>query len=211
MMIVRASRDLEPGTEITFWYHSPVGTSMKDLKGKLKHWEFVCDCTICQDAKATKSAVITKRQNLLESVRRAFNSSALHRNQIGGVERLLDTLNSTYMRPADEVPRLLLWDPQLALAKAHAAQNNMVKSLELVGKVLTSLGFMVVGTDSSSTSFAVIKWGLVIDHLVDVFLLAQTAFAAMKAGKDSIQAGEYARIAYRIIVGEDTSFGVTYG
>lgn len=83
----------------------------------------------------------------------------------------------------------------------------MIKSLESVGEVLTSAGFIIVGADSSPTNFAVAKRGLV-DRLVETFLQAQNAYAAME---DSTQAEEYARTTYKIVIGKDSSFNATYG
>jgi hypothetical protein len=208
MMIVRTTQDLEPGTEITFWYNAPDGTIDKKLQ---ENWEFVCDCAICQDAKETKAAVVAERQKLSGRMQRLCDSSTLHGIQTDKVERLLKALNKTYARPADEVPRLLLWDPQLLLARVYITQNNMGKCLEAVGKVLTVLGFVIVGADSSSTSFRVVKWGLMKDHLVEAFLHARTAFEAIGAWEDSRRAEGYAKVAYSIVVGEDTSFESTHG
>ncbi|KAF1959181.1 hypothetical protein CC80DRAFT_467564 [Byssothecium circinans] len=211
MMIVRATQDLEAGTEITFWYHMPDATNLNEMQKNLKPWGFVCDCTICQDAKDTRAAVSSKREDLLGKMKSVCGSSASHGIQTDRMERLLRALDDTYTRPADEVPRLALWDPQLLLARSYVAQNNMVSALKSVGKVLTALGFVVVGTDSSSTRFRVVKWGLVVDHLVEAFLHAQAAFMALGAWDDMKSAGEYAKVVYRIVVGEDTSFGSTYG
>lgn len=211
MMIVRATQDLEPGTEITFWYQVPHGTVDKNLQEGFKTWGFVCDCAICQDAKETKAAVIAERQKLMGRMKRLYDLPTLHGIQTDKVERLLKTLNKTYTRPADEVPRLLLWDPQLLLARVYIAQNNMAKTLEAVDKVLTVLGFVIVGADSSSASFRVVKWGLMMDHLVEAFLHARTAFEAIGAWEDSRRAEEYAKVAYSIVVGEDTSFESTHG
>lgn len=209
LMIVRASRDLGPDTEITFWYHSPNSCDVKALQKKLEHWGFVCDCALCLDSRTTEAAVVTERQKLLENMKRAFEGP--RGIQMDKAERLLGALDRTYTRPADEVPRLLLWDPQLALTRAYAAQKNMIKTLDSSRKVLASLGFIVVGADSSPTSFAVIKWGLIMDHLVETFLFAWTAFAAMGAREDSRHAEQYARTTDKILVGEETSFDVTYG
>jgi hypothetical protein len=209
LMIVRASRDLEPGTEITFWYHSPISSDVKAVQKKLEHWGFVCDCALCLDFRKTKAAVILERQKLLENMKRAFEGPC--GIQIDKVERLLGALDRTYTRRADEVPRLLLWDPQLALTRAYAAQKNMIKTLDSSKKVLASLGFIVVGADSSPTSFAVIKWGLIIDHLVETFLSVRTAFAAMGVREDSRHAEQYARTTYNILVGEEASFDAMYG
>lgn len=209
-MIVRASRDLEPGTEVTFWYHNPDGTDA-DSQEKLKHWGFVCDCPICLDARAMKAAVVTKRRVLREDLKRAFDPSTSHTIETDKIERLLGALERTYKRPADEVPRLLLWDPRLALARVYATQNNAIKCLESVGKVLTSLGFLIVGADSSPTNFAVVKWGLVVDPLVETFLHARAAFQSLGAWENSRQAEEYAKTMHKIIIGEDTSFDAVYG
>ncbi|KAI9767247.1 MAG: hypothetical protein M1840_005847 [Geoglossum simile] len=209
MMIVRASRDMEAGTEITFWYHSPDGTSAKDFQEKLRHWGFVCRCAICLDARATDPVIVMKRRKLVGDLEQVLNLPALHRVQMKKIERLLDILDRTYTQPAEDVPRLLIWAPQLALAHIYAAQDKAGKSIELVGKVLTSLGFAFVGTDSSHTRFAIIRWGLLVDSLVETFLCARTAFAEMGAREDSRRAEEYARTTYKIIVGEDTSFNAT--
>ena len=70
---------------------------------------------------------------------------------------LLNTLNQTYTQPAEDVPRLLLGHPQVALALVYGERNKAGKSIESAGKVLTSLGFVFVGADSSHTRFAIIK------------------------------------------------------
>lgn len=108
------------------------------------------------------------------------------------------------------MPRLLLWETPLLLAQVYLGKSNMTKVLESVGKVLAALGFDVVGMDSSSVGFRVVKWGLVLDHVVEVFVHARTVFRSLKALEDSKRAEEYAKVAYRIVVGEDTSFESTY-
>ncbi len=211
MMIVRASRDMEAGTEITFWYHNPHGISGKNSHEKFKQWGFVCGCAICLDARATDAVVLRKRRKLMEDLKRVFNSSALRRVEMEKIERLLDTLKQTYMQPVQDVPRLLLGDPQLALTRIYVAQKKAAKSMESAVNVLTSLGFVVVGADSSHTRFAIVKWGLLVDHLVETFLHIRTAFTTMGAREDSGRAEEYARTTYKTIIGEDVSFKATYG
>lgn len=93
MMIVRATQDLEPGTELTFWYQSP-GEILEDSKKMLKHWNFVCDCAICRDTKETKPAVIAERKKLLGRIKQLFVSQ--HGVDTSGVERLLKALGNTY-------------------------------------------------------------------------------------------------------------------
>lgn len=214
MMIVRASRDMEAGTEITFWYKPPGDTkSAKDLDEVHKHWDFVCGCAICLDARATSAAILMKRQKLTEDVKRAFHFDTPTAPQIEleRIERLLDTLSQTYTQPAKDVPRLPLWDLQLVMTRIYASQNKVGKTMELAVKVLTSLGFVVVGADTSQTLFTIVRWGLLTSNLVETFLHVRTAFTAMKAVKDSARAEEYAKTTYKILVGEDESFDATYG
>ncbi|KAL9077334.1 MAG: hypothetical protein Q9157_003370 [Trypethelium eluteriae] len=208
MMIVRATRDMESGTEITFWYHSPLGASAKAEQEKFKHWDFVCDCAICQDSRDTKAAVAAEREKVMKNLKRAYENPL--GIQMRKANKLLEALNNTYIRPAHEVPRLLLWDPLLVLVRMYARQSDVVKCLDSASKVLTSLGFIVVGADTSTTSFAVVKWGLMIDQLVETFLHLKAAFVAIDAYDDAARADEYARTAYKTLVGEDTSFNTTY-
>jgi hypothetical protein len=209
MMIVRATRDLEAGTEVTFWYHPPISTSHEDMQKKLDHWNFVRDCAICLDARATDASVLNERRAMLKSLKRMIDRAPA---AIKGkkIKNLLDSLEGTYTRPTEEVPRLLVWGPQQALAHAYAAQNKPKETLEWIGKTLVALGFAVTGADYSQHPFVVTRWGLVVDHLVQTFLQARDAFIAIQALEKSRQAEEYARTAYKIIVGEDQTFSATY-
>ncbi|MCJ1464635.1 hypothetical protein MMC07_003248 [Pseudocyphellaria aurata] len=210
LMIVRASRDMEAGTEITFGYHNPEGKSVKELEKKLSHWGFVCGCALCQDARATDAVVFTKRRKLMEDLKQVFKSSSGRRFPLEKAERLLDALNQTYTHSAETVPRLSLWDPQLALTRQYAAQNNASKYLQSTVKVLNVLGYVVVGADSSPTRFTVVRWGVPVDHLVETFLHMRTAFAAMGLQEDSARAKEYAKTVYKIVVGENETFEQNY-
>ncbi|KAF2823717.1 hypothetical protein CC86DRAFT_354942 [Ophiobolus disseminans] len=211
MMIVRATQDLEPGTEITFWYHPPDGTDPEAMQKKLGNWGFACTCAICQDAKEAKATVADKRRKLLNTLLEAFKKSTSHNAKLSEAERLLKSLNDTYTRPAHEVPRILLWDPQLLMTRMYMAQNNMKRALDSVQKVFASLGFIINGLDATSTPFKVVKWGLVVDTLVEAFLHARTAFEAMMAWDDAKRAEAYARCVYKMVVGEDASFEAIYG
>jgi SET domain len=209
MMVIRATRDMAIGTEITFWYHSPINNTVADLQKKLDHWGFVCDCAICEDSRATSTTVIAERKRLLKKAKQLFNTaSAIQTNRI---ERVLEDLEKTYSKPADEAPRVQLWDLSLTLTQAYAKQGKPDKCLEWVAKALKSLGFILAGASSSPLAwFSVVKWGLVVDQLVVTFLQARDAFMAIGSLENSVRAEDYARLAYKIIIGEDSSFSVTY-
>jgi hypothetical protein len=208
MMIIRAARDLEAGSELTFWYQIPDGTSFEKLQEKLKQWKFVCDCAMCNDAKKTKATVVAERKRLNAQMEKLAQLRTIPTEKF---ERLLEALNATYIRPATDVPRLLLWAPQLLLIRTYTERSNVTKSLEWTSKVLASLGFVVVGANSSSTTFEIERWGLVLNHVVEIFLHARTAFEALGCPNDSKQAAEYAKVAYKIVVGENSSFESVHG
>lgn len=210
MMIVRAVCDMEAGTEITFRYANPDAESAKPMDVKLRHWGFVCGCALCLEARAADAAVIRKRQKLTEGLKRVLNSSPISRFDVERIEHLLDALNQTYPKPAEVVPRLLLWYPQLALTRIHEAQNSFRKSLKSAVKVLTSLGFVVVGADSSQKPFDIVRWGVQVDPLVETFLHIRNAFRAMGFREDSERAKEFAKTVYEILVGENVSFQAHY-
>ena len=103
------------------------------------------------------------------------------------------------------MPRLLIWDPQLLLTRLYVAHNNFPAALDSVQRVLTSLGFVI------AAEFMIVKWGLVLDFLVEAFLRARKALEAMDARAGAKRVEGYARTVYRVLVGEDVSFGERYG
>jgi hypothetical protein len=208
MMIIRANQDMDTGTEITFWYHSPINSNVTDLQKKLENWGFVCDCVICEDGRATKATIVQERKQLLRQAKRIFDAAGT--TKTNKLERLLNAVEKLYAKPADEVPRTQLWDPFLALAQVFVKQGRPDKALEWITKGLKSLGFKITGLDSSTSAFLVLKWGLAVDALVVAFLYAKDAFRAIGIWEKSMQAEDYARLAYKIIVGEDSSFDAIY-
>jgi hypothetical protein len=208
MMIVRAAKDMDAGTELMFPYEAPDGIYTSKAEQKFKNWGFVCRCALCEDIKATKSSEVTKRKNLLKQLDQLCKSNA--HDLPSQFERLLKALNETYARPAEEVPRLLLRDPQLLLTRIYMKQPDLAKGLESVGKTLRLLGFVVTGLDRTLATLMVTTWGHTIDHLVEVFLHARLAFEQLGLWEKSKQAEQYARVAYRVLVGEDASFERTY-
>lgn len=209
MMIVRATQDLQPGTEITFCYQVPEGDPRK-MKKSLQNWQFTCTCAICENDKTTGAVVFAERAKLMKELKRAFGQAPPQTAKLGKVVRLLESLNNTYSRPMDEVPRLLLWDSQALLMRIYMSERNVQKVLESFHQLLTLLGFIVTGADSTSVPFRIVKWGLLVDHLIEVFLQARSTFETIGAKDDSKTAELYARVAYKMVVGEDASFESTY-
>lgn len=206
MMIVRASCNMEAGTEITVWYHNPGISGAEDSHEKHKPWGFTCGCAICIDSRSTDAVVRRKRQKLLNDLKGVLSYPI----DIKKFERLIEATNKTYTQPAKNVPRLLIWEPQFCVVRLYMMQRNGRKTLESAVKVHTLLGFVVVGADSSKTRFAITKWGFLVEHLTENFFHIRNAFMAMGARQDSLRAEGYAKTTYKILVGEDASFDTTY-
>ena len=211
MQIVRASRNLPAGTELTFWYHMPDHTITYDqTQKKLKNWGFKCTCSICEHNKNTKKSVRVKRAALLKDLAVAFKNP--NGADLPKAERLLATMEKTYTAPATDVPRLALWDPYLLLTRIHNSQNQQDKAIQTAWKVLDSLGFVIKRQDPSSlkSAFEIEQWGLLTDHLIETWVHLWTAYAHL-APELCKKAEEYAKIAYKICVGEDETFHQKYG
>ncbi|KAF1992805.1 hypothetical protein P154DRAFT_594844 [Amniculicola lignicola CBS 123094] len=212
IMIVRATKDLNVNTELRFCYQLPtgkedIGEHQETLQ---KGWEFTCTCTLCKSLEETPTSTFATRRKLFTQLSRICAGHTMNSIPMRKVERLLKSLSETYDRPASEVPRLALWDPQLMLARIYLAKKEHVKTLDALGKTLEALGFVCVGLEAAlSTRFRVVKWGSLIDHVVEMFRSAHAAFRALGAIEDASIADGYARTAYRILVGEDSSYEAT--
>lgn len=209
--MVRATRDLAANTEITFWYHKPVENDYDERQKQFRQWNFKCDCIMCRNDQITEKRVWAKRKRLRADLRKCFLSGK--KEDEAKIETIIATMASTYNRPAFEVPRLSMWDPQLALAKMYTQQRQPVKAINCALGVLTSLGYVVEGGKlprTSRTPLVVKQWGLMLDHLIECWMLLAGAYHSLAPDLEA-QAAEFARISYKICVGEDETFDETYG
>ncbi|KAJ6118364.1 hypothetical protein N7471_013831 [Penicillium samsonianum] len=209
MMIVRASRDLPPNTEITFWYKSPMIREPEELPVNLQHWGFKCDCILCQDTRSPSMSVLSKRNRISDDLRRLFKRSNMNLRKI---EDTISSLAGTYCRPASEVPRLALDSPYLSLAAIYASSRKLEKAVEFGLMSLESLGFVIKGGSIPHVSDAplvVQEWGLMTDGVVGCWMILCCAYQELAPTLAS-QAEGYARVSYRICVGEDETFDQTY-
>ena len=76
-------------------------------------------------------------------------------------------------------------------------------------KVLAALGFLVERDTSSIVSpFQVKQWGLIADPLIEIWVYLWTAYEYLLPRRPELyeKAEEYARITYKICIGEDETF-----
>ncbi|KAK3898795.1 hypothetical protein C8A05DRAFT_18681, partial [Staphylotrichum tortipilum] len=195
LLIARATRDLPPGTELT-WGYLPPGADSKtesdNSRGMVfRNWGFECDCALCADAKGLGEGVVERRRALVEGVRQAVKdgvSTASRDAVLRRVESGLEALEQTYTRPAEEVPRL--------------------EAVRLMLRALKALGYVIDGGERGTV--VVRKWGPVVGGEIKFWVLLCNAYQET-APELVAPAEEYARTAYRILVGEDETFGQTLG
>jgi len=214
MQIVRATRDISAGEELTFWYKQPETTGYKKRQEKLQNWGFNCKCAICADDKKTLKRNLTMRDNLVGDFNAAY--SAPRGPNIAKAERALTALEETYKKPATEVPRLALEQPYLVLLKLYAARNQAAEVISSARKFFISLGFLLTDIPVSGAPtttclpFHVQRWGLMVDSVLEVWLILWTAYAIV-APELVGMAEACAKTAYKICIGEDSTFDQEVG
>ncbi|PVH95834.1 hypothetical protein DM02DRAFT_689255 [Periconia macrospinosa] len=209
MMIVRATKDLDADTELGFWYKDPFRSNFAQRQADHEEWGFVCYCSLCEDARATETSTIDKRKELwLEAEELCGRIPPTPAYEI---EQIAKALDDTYTQPASKVPRVELRDLLLVIARLYVISKEPSKVLEYVGKMLTSLGFIIHGADTSSTRFAVEQWGMVAEPFVEAFLHARKAFEVLGRPEDAEKAKEYAKLVFKMVIGEDDSFEAVHG
>lgn len=214
---------MSPGTELLWPYRNPAAqdhdydATQKDLE----EYGFVCACELCEDAKATGKKTLKKREVLRTELSAAFSTGGQRgafdcgKVDTARIERTLALLENTYTKSALKVPRTGLWDPYLALTRMYGVLGRSQNAIWSTLKILEMLGFSIHGAAfparKGDRGIVVEKWGLVVDYLVECWLMLWTAYAVL----GDMERGEMARglavTSYRIVVGEDQTFEETYG
>lgn len=210
MMIIRATQDLDPNTEITFEYQTPRFSQSQEKPMSLQHWGFDCDCKICQDLQKTKKSVLIKRQWLKDGLTKAFQCK---KPKTGKIEAMLSELADTYSQPASEIPRIGMWKAYFTLSTIYAEHNQPQEAVDSAIRALESLGYIIEGgrlPHTPGTPLLVRKWGLMDDGLAGCWMALSFAYHSLRLPELEGQAKNYARLAYRICVGEDETFDQTY-
>ncbi|KAK2800759.1 hypothetical protein FQN51_005899 [Onygenales sp. PD_10] len=209
MMIVRASQDLAPNTEISFWYKSPLSQGIDNKQIDMSNWGFKCSCAICQDLQKTANGELATRKRLRAIL--VKESSSPKSPKTAKFDSILSKLAETYQKPATEVPRIAISDPYLGLA-ISCMPNDPQKTCQYALKALESLGYIIEGGNIPhvpGTPLFVKQWGLMVATNVRCWMTLAAVYRVV-APDIAAQAEEYARITYRILVGEDETFEETY-
>jgi hypothetical protein len=191
-----------------FQHQVPTGASYEETQRGLQGWGFECKCAICLDARDTPKKLLDKRSALLGDLQTTLSTSKV---VVANAERLLSALDKTYKSAPSKVPRLQLWQRHLHLARIYAERQDAAKAVSQALKSLESLGFVIKGGHlPASSSFVVEQWGLMMDGVIEAWIHLGNAYAVF-APNWMKRAEDYARVAYRVCVGEDVTFEEGYG
>lgn len=210
MIIVRATRDLAPDTEVVFGYDMPTADNYDRLQQKFKHYGFECDCALCQDYRDTSEEIHLKRNRYMKEAHDVLENFA--RFKANKVEAIMKRLAACYTKPALEVPRLGLWDIQYELAGKWLDHHQPEKVVEFGLKGLESLGYVIEGGEIPCVPGATLKvtrWGLMMPPVLRVWIILSRSYRFVAPELED-QAKAYAKLTYRICIGEDETFDKAY-
>ncbi|RSL93841.1 hypothetical protein CDV31_014539 [Fusarium ambrosium] len=210
MQIIRATKDLPAGTELTFVYRSPEPLeSYQDVQKSLSGWHFLCGCELCLERKATPDATLEKRRAITENLKRLLNNVAFSR--VARARVLLSELDQTYVREEPNAPRLELSQHYIALGCHLVEMKQTRAAVAMVVKGLEALGFIIIacppGTESTQPKLEVKRWGMSTGHLPWAFFQLYRAYEHLAPELCQV-ARHYLLLSYSMAVGEkDTCKG----
>ncbi|KAK4446195.1 hypothetical protein QBC34DRAFT_357213, partial [Podospora aff. communis PSN243] len=229
MMIARATRDLPAGAELTWWYHPPPTEPIPYLERQkilLRTWGFMCKCPMCRDLRDTPQSVIEKRKQLrvefrtLIPTRRDGQTRSLISGRPVGLaalkkaEGVVKWIIATYKKAATQVPILAVAELQLVLSREWEERGNPLETAKFALAALESHGFVVEGGDLSKRSrgeaLVVKEWGPMMGSVIDCWMFLRNAYR-LAAPELAATAEGFAKVSYRICMGEDETFHETYG
>lgn len=216
MQIVRASVDMEQGTELRFSYHPATELeSYDDVQRGLKHWGFSCDCALCQARRATPAEVIRKRKSLYKTLKGVLEAQ---NTKLAKASKLLDEIKATYAASyPDELPRLEMYSPCFAMSVEYYRKGNVVKAAEMLLQGLRALSYKIAvvwrhdkaADGEAKAQFEIKRWGMAMDMVPWAFVNLH-GIAQSLAPSLCPRILEYAETSYSMIVGERGSFKQTF-
>lgn len=218
MQIVRATKDMDVGTELFFTY-TDVQTQdyYEDGQKVLEQWGFMCDCALCLSKKSTPREILTRRKTLKENltalITTAFTTTDV--NSMG--RRIMRDLENTYPATARKpgsvridliVPYLLL-GTMLSGTRPLEAVEMILKALEASGCVITACP-RVGHEKPQRPRLQVQQWGSCMAETYPRAFFDLCRYYEAVAPELSIVAKGYAELAYLMVVGEKETFPEAY-
>ncbi|KAI1134103.1 hypothetical protein F5Y05DRAFT_422891 [Hypoxylon sp. FL0543] len=224
MMIIRACRDMDAGTELLFSYHHPAPhEKYAETQAKLSKWGFTCNCALCYEKSRAHLVDLRNRRVLCMLLREALRKATFKQGtsaQLTMAMKILNCLRQTYPTgPAARLlPRLEIWFPYLQVGRLLLQKDRPRRGLDMLVRSLESLGFVVVAylaktadgrENTDNAVFEVREWGQVNDYVVAAFFQIMKAYEKLAPELCEAVVG-YANVAYSICVGENESIHTIY-
>lgn len=208
MIVIRAAQDLPAGSELTHSYISILGGYQERQHG-LSGYGFRCDCRRCQADKKTPMACHEKRLQLLNDLEVENSKLAMINSKIvlKEIEKLLEEFDATFTLPAPHMPRTEVYmELYISILNLHR-WNMSAEVVTMVRKLLTFSGFHV---RTNRKRFRITHWGSVNDFTVISLAYMWNAYGTVNPLLcDDVE--EALKLAYKVEVGEGTSFEEVYG
>ncbi|CAO2648748.1 Nn.00g096970.m01.CDS01 [Neocucurbitaria sp. VM-36] len=204
VLLLRASRDIAKGEEISTQYVAPELVFEERQQKFMGSWGFACDCTLCKvdkmvgkELEGQRMAIFEELKGIAQKLGNKPTVTALKRfaKRLRELDALYD--ETTYA----ELPRLCLVHPTLFLTEAWRSLKNVDKMIEFATKLLRNFGII---TSVGGERFEVLKsHGMV--NVETARALKYMAEGYEKRGRMELaeQIRSLARVWFRTITGAD--------
>jgi hypothetical protein len=157
---LRATRDIEPGEELTHQYISPEIDIEERQKKYGGTWGFMCDCRLCEVDGSVPAERRKQRLEKFEDLKGVVMKLGERGTTITSLKKIargLRELEALYAEPDGTdryayLPRLALVHPTLFLTEAWRGVGNLDKTVEFSRKLLRNFGIL---TDAEDGRFRV--------------------------------------------------------
>jgi hypothetical protein len=205
LILLRATRDISAGEEITAQYITPELT-VQDRQQKYKEtWGFECDCHLCEidgsfgnDAEQDRMAIFED----LKSMAQKLGTKPPTTTALKKFAKRLRDLESLYSDDAyAHLPKLFLVHPTLFLTEAWRGVNNTDKTIEYASRLLRYFG---IETHIQGNNFTILQNnGLVNVECVRALKYLAQGYITKGQSEVADSIMDVARVWFRIITGAD--------
>lgn len=207
VQIIRAKQDLDAGTELRFprQTYEPLKDSEKRQALKEK-WGFQCNCALCRHDQAIPAWKLSSRRTLRDEAEKALGD----KSDLTKVGQILSMLEMSHSENEPAGSRMEMWHSYWLLALIHLKEDRAAEAAEALVKTLEVQGFDVVASPprrraDNRSLFEIRAYGMM--EMNNVLILAKLSVLYKRL--DPMLVGvvtNYARMVYRMIVGEDDTF-----
>lgn len=206
---LRATRDIEPGEELTHQYISPEIDIEERQKKYGGTWGFKCDCELCEVDASVPAERRKKRLEKFEDLKNVAMKLGERGTTITSLKKIargLRELEALYSAPDEAdpyayLPRLALVHPTLFLTEAWRGMGNLDKTVEYSRKLLRNFGILTEVEDgrfrvTSNSGFINVEGVRALKYMAEGYhKKGETALAE--------QCMEVARVWFVIITGSE--------